>query len=918
MDPSQGPERLDDATRDLLTRLGSHHGPRPPRYKLEGELARGGMGAILRVWDDDLRRHLAMKVVLGKGEAPASGRTPTIDARVLARFLEEAQVTGQLDHPGIVPVHELGIDADGRVFFTMKLVKGRDLKAIYDLVFREQEGWNETRALGVLLRVCEAMAYAHEKGVIHRDLKPANVMVGSFGEVFVMDWGLARVVGNQDTHDLRLRPASPGGTELPVTTVKSAARAPDSDSPIVTMEGDVLGTPAYMPPEQARGEIERLSKRSDVYSIGAMLYHLLARTPPYFQAGGFAGNYEVLRRARESAPEPLANLRRDVPEELVAICERAMERDPERRYPDTLALADDLRAFLEHRVVAAYETGAWAETRKWIRRNRALAASMLAAVLLLVAGLTVSLVFKARADGKAADLQTANTTIQARNVELASTTKLAQDNAAKAQAEEKLATQRANDVLSLSAIQDLKDLEDRADLLWPADPKSIPEYEAWLADARQLIEGRPADPSRSVKKRPSLAEHEAKLQEIRGRARAGGNPQALEFADGEDRWWHAQLSRLVADLHAFADEGAGGLFSSGTSVKHGWGIVKRLEFARTIEERSVTGAEAKKRWEEAVAAVARNPKYRGLRLSPQLGLLPIGEDPSSHLWEFSLLATGDPPERGDDGKLALREETGIVLVLIPGGTFLMGVQKDDPTGPNYDALAVSDESPPHEVTLSPYFISKYEMTQGQWERFTGRNPSHYGLEGWSKAWNRERKAWTALHPVEQVTWTQCMEVTRRLGLSLPSEAQWENAARGGTETIYWTGSDLASLKDAANLSDAYGKAHGNEAWALWEPDFDDGNSATAEVGSYRANPFGLHDVVGNVWEWCLDGYWGSFYSRSPKNDPVASTEGASIRIHRGGGFSDVASRARVGLRNGDTPDNQSDVLGLRPARVVAP
>jgi len=171
--PGEAEAQSGSATDELLRRL-SEHGLKSPRYKLEGEVARGGMGAILRVWDEDLRRYLAMKVVLGKGDAPGSARTPQVDTRALARFLEEAQVTGQLDHPGIVPVHELGLDADGRVYFTMKLVKGRDLKAIFDLVFEEKEGWNETRALSVILRACEAVAYAHRKGVIHRDLKPAN------------------------------------------------------------------------------------------------------------------------------------------------------------------------------------------------------------------------------------------------------------------------------------------------------------------------------------------------------------------------------------------------------------------------------------------------------------------------------------------------------------------------------------------------------------------------------------------------------------------------------------------------------------------------------------------------------------------------------------------------------------------------
>ena len=177
------------------------------RYQLEGEIARGGMGAILSVWDEDLRRHLAMKVVLATGE-PSSERRAAPGARSsLARFLEEAQVTGQLDHPGIVPVHELGLDADGPRLLHDEARQGpRPRRRLRRARAAAPEGWSETRALGVLLKVCEAMAYAHDKGVIHRDLKPANVMVGEFGEVYVMDWGLARVLGREDAHDLRVRP----------------------------------------------------------------------------------------------------------------------------------------------------------------------------------------------------------------------------------------------------------------------------------------------------------------------------------------------------------------------------------------------------------------------------------------------------------------------------------------------------------------------------------------------------------------------------------------------------------------------------------------------------------------------------------------------------------------------------------------
>jgi serine/threonine protein kinase len=449
----EGEKPGEPPTSQLLERLRSH-ALKSTRYRLHGEIARGGMGAILKVWDEDLRRSLAMKVILGKAES--SGGTPPVDRRLLARFLEEAQVTGQLDHPGIVPVHELGLDAEGRVYFTMKLVKGRDLKQIFELAIEEQEGWNETRALGVILKVCEAMAYAHKKGVIHRDLKPANVMVGGFGEVFVMDWGLARVLGQKDTHDLRLQPL-PGSSSLKTERREERQDAPDS--PLFTMDGDVVGTPCYMPPEQARGEIEKLSARSDVYSIGAMLYHLLARQMPYCPPDVRVTNRTVLGLVLHGPPAPIENLRKGVPAELVAICEKAMAREASARYADTQALAEDLRAYLEGRVVRAYETGAWAETRKWIQRNKPLAAALAGVAALLIGGLTTSLVFKARADERAADLQAANTTIQSRNTELAAATRAAMENERLAKKSEQFANEKERESSEKAAALRIANLE---------------------------------------------------------------------------------------------------------------------------------------------------------------------------------------------------------------------------------------------------------------------------------------------------------------------------------------------------------------------------------------------------------------------------------------------------------------------------
>jgi WD40 repeat protein/serine/threonine protein kinase len=367
------------------------------RYTLEGEIARGGMGVIRRIWDEDLRRPLAMKVILGRARACSSAGTPSSEARRVARFVEEAQVTGQLDHPGVVPVHELGLDPEGRLYFTMKLVKGRSLKEVFDLVAERKERWTRTKALGVLLKVCEAMSYAHDKGVIHRDLKPGNIMVGDFGEVYVIDWGLARILRKSDPKDIRIREDSAGS----VSSVRSdgdGQRGEDVDSPLYTMDGDVIGTPAYMSPEQAAGRLNEIGPHSDVYAWGAMLYHLLAGQMPYARDDRRLDNHAIWRLLQQGPPASIAQLAPRAPAPLVAICDKAMARDWKLRYRDMSELGADLSAYLEHRVVGAYQSGAWAETKKWIERNKPLAASVAAAIAILVAGVIGTTTFAVYAD----------------------------------------------------------------------------------------------------------------------------------------------------------------------------------------------------------------------------------------------------------------------------------------------------------------------------------------------------------------------------------------------------------------------------------------------------------------------------------------------------------------------------------------
>ena len=354
------------------------------RYTLHGEVARGGMGAILKAYDQDLGRHLAMKVILARTSS-ADGDSPPVDEKLLSRFLDEAQVTGQLEHPGVVPVHELGLDQAGRVYFTMRLVKGRTAHEVFALAREMREGWSLGTALEVVLKVCDTLAYAHDKGVIHRDLKPANVMVGRFGEVYVMDWGLAKVLGEQDKRDLRIKP--PGeDTRSRVLTDRSRDAGSDPDSPLVTLDGAVVGTPSYMSPEQAEGRVDEVDARSDVYALGACLYTLLTGWQPYVKPGTRASAHSILNAVRDGSPKPVHEIDRAIPAELVAICDKAMARERSARYASMRELGADLRAYLDDRVVRAYRTGARAEMRAWVRRNRGVAAAAAAGLLALIGG----------------------------------------------------------------------------------------------------------------------------------------------------------------------------------------------------------------------------------------------------------------------------------------------------------------------------------------------------------------------------------------------------------------------------------------------------------------------------------------------------------------------------------------------------
>ncbi len=343
------------------------------RYQIFGEIARGGMGAILRGRDRDLGRDLAVKVLLEEHRDRPE---------LVRRFVEEARIGGQLQHPGIVPVHELGTLGDCRPYFTMKLVEGRTLAALLDE--RRSPDEERPRLLGVFEQVCQTMAYAHARGVIHCDLKPSNVMVGSFGEVQVMDWGLARVLARGDGG---VGPETGAGDAVPEESIRGGAGRADQAS----RSGSVLGTPAYMAPEQARGENSRLDERTDVFGLGAILCEILTGEPPFvgrdlteLRAVAVAGDLAAARARLElSGAEP----------ELVALARRCVAPLPQDRPRDAGAVAAAMTGHLrgvQERLrqaeLARVEAQARAAEEK---KRRRLAVGLAGAIFVL--GLTVGI-----------------------------------------------------------------------------------------------------------------------------------------------------------------------------------------------------------------------------------------------------------------------------------------------------------------------------------------------------------------------------------------------------------------------------------------------------------------------------------------------------------------------------------------------
>ncbi len=335
------------------------------RFRIIRFHAKGGLGEVYVACDDELHREVALKRI----------QDPFVNDQVSrSRFVLEAEVTGGLEHPGIVPVYGLGCDENGRPFYAMRFIKGDSLReAIAQFHSADQVPGRDTgerslalrKLLGRFVDVCNAMAYAHSRGVLHRDLKPSNVMLGPYGETLVVDWGLAKVIGRPDD-------AETNGLAEPTL------RPPSSDGLALTQSA--VGTPQYMSPEQAAADLDGVGPRSDVYSLGATLYSLLTGQAPVAKDE----LHVMLRRVQSGDFPPPRQVKREVPKALEAICMKAMALSPEGRYATPRDLADDIEHWLADEPVSALPESIGQRSARWVRRHRTLAQSLGAASLLVV------------------------------------------------------------------------------------------------------------------------------------------------------------------------------------------------------------------------------------------------------------------------------------------------------------------------------------------------------------------------------------------------------------------------------------------------------------------------------------------------------------------------------------------------------
>ena len=649
----------------------------------------------------------------------------------------------------------------------------------------------------LMKQVCAAVQHAHQKGVVHRDLKPGNVLVSDDDgrrQIKIIDFGLAKAMGQKLT-----------------------------EATLFTERGQIVGTPEYMAPEQADPSNQDIDTRADIYSLGVILYQLLVEALPFHGPElRRAGMVEIQRVLREvDPPKPstklasmgpastaLARTRRisvlaltkALRNDLDWVVMKALEKERNRRYDTANALAADLQRFLDHEPLVAGPPSAGYRLKKLVRRYRSqfLAASLVFLALLLGAITTSYLWLE--------------------NSKLAT---------AEAFAKRELQATVNKFKLVSTVVQYDRLLADEA-ALYGNLAESLPAIDDWLLRVDGLL-----DKYQQIQATIASLNESLDQQELAEAAEKIGAPVSSSTRPA------AETAAILRDALArlLRDRDFGLLQDKKVSV-----LSLRI-WAINVRQLTRAHPNARHSWAEVRRDIAGNPNYAGVDLKQGdddvLGLVPIGRNPVTGLWEFyDLISAWDgisdpaglaiPEQHPETGVIGVDGETGIVFVLLPGGAVTQGSQAEHASEPFFDPLRRGGDENLHHAELSPFLIARHEMTQGQWVRLCRwlapdkRNPSQYraGLQA-------AGAVMTLAHPVEMVTWFMADEMLSRYGMALPTEAQWEYAGRGGSTTQWAVPKDQLVL--AANLADAAAReAQMGGQWEEWR----DGYIVHAPTGTF--------------------------------------------------------------------------------------
>ncbi|MEZ6095838.1 MAG: serine/threonine-protein kinase [Pirellulaceae bacterium] len=348
------------------------------RYETLGEIGKGGCGVVNRARDGQLEREVVIKKIVDD----------SISSDTVLRFINEARITGRLEHPGIVPVYELGIDIDGLPYYAMKHLRGETLADVIGKHQLQSKSAGHVHGLHVILNrfldVCQALAYAHKQRIIHRDLKPSNIMIGEFGETIVLDWGLARELTQTDSECDQVETLAPGkkssrDSESGVSSSSNKSGAGRKHAVDKTRQGAVLGTAAYMAPEQAKGLNDLVDEKSDVFSLGVILYEILSGVSPF--------RSDTVERTIEKVAQceyrPLRTIRKNIPRPLASICAKAMSMDQGKRYAHAGELAEDLQSWLSGGTVSAYQERIWERMDRLAGKHKVLVRTTFLAIIVV-------------------------------------------------------------------------------------------------------------------------------------------------------------------------------------------------------------------------------------------------------------------------------------------------------------------------------------------------------------------------------------------------------------------------------------------------------------------------------------------------------------------------------------------------------